>query len=228
MWPKHNIDPSSRHRTELDNWLNLGDQRQSALSLGGVNMASEEGLLVKLLERAFAIPLFDWLVTLIVFGLALLIVDAIALIVRRIWYAPKHEIISLTIKEGGEPGVARLVTSARRSLKLDLGGKIRIWSVSGEPASRYARADVTLWGRNDNSETLAANEIELPREILQTLFPEGYDADKPQRLEISKIVLEGFSLYWFDPNPSSRFQNRFAVYLSTFLTVLSLVVGLPR
>jgi hypothetical protein len=188
----------------------------------------DANFLEMLWNRISAVSPSEWLVTTIVFAVALFVADVFALIIRRLLYVPKFQTVSLKVREGEEPGVVRLVTSTRRGMKLNLGCKIRIWSVTSEAASRpmrIARVDGTLWGRNDGSERLAADEIEIPKEMLQQLFPRGVEADVAQSFEISEIVLEGFWLYWFHPDPSSRFQNRFAVYLSTMLTMVSVVIG---
>ncbi|MBI1365002.1 MAG: hypothetical protein GC153_03490 [Alphaproteobacteria bacterium] len=126
-----------------------------------------------------------------------------------------------------EDGTVRLngATIERLGLTRARGQRVIVTSLrpAGKSYRRIASSIENLGWRAD--QTLKAGVIEISERSAAKLWKgQAVNSGDEVFLDLKRYQLSGFADYWMNPEPRTRFANRFAVYLTALVFLVQIVV----
>ncbi|TNE57249.1 MAG: hypothetical protein EP340_09205 [Alphaproteobacteria bacterium] len=129
-------------------------------------------------------------------------------------------------------GVVRIHIDRMRELGLKSGRETVVESIGdslwnlfgGRRLAKQKQALIVL--RYRTAGNVEENQIELPPSLIHRLFPRQNIGDGDSvSIRFATYEWRGLNSYWNNPNPNTRFANRFAVGFSVFMTFVPITIG---
>lgn len=146
--------------------------------------------------------------------------------------ASKQRRLGILINDDDDDDTAHiwLTSATRNALGLFDYQTISIQGLNDKRRLNGGRAKLVEVRRRNTTQTgLQAEQIEMSYRLFKMLFPSDSairDGTPTRWLQFTPINLKrGMQQFWFNTNEQLQYQNRFSVYLSVGLTILSVILS---